>query len=464
MTDANNTQPQTPKRVESWQDGVSEASPKRALYHSVLRSQAYTSNNLTDNALEFWVALRTDPKADKWRVMHYKLFDMDQNDGKFKSTPVTEKDVSFMEAVAHLSSNEYVAKKQVMHTIVDMETQYPAASFPELRVHYYDIPHYKDAANVEGVAFDEYNAPYRRIDGKIFADATFRRSEVAKSILAVENPQNVEARPVMEAGILSDIFSTSSARAATLDGIIRMGECLSVMDGFASDIATFYMSIQRMLGQKETLDGLDGMTADERKTVSKQAAGSVEGSYDDILRYILPAAAEKLEQAEKLGVHVEPFSKFVAECEVYLHMLNASIRLPKLEKSLHSINNSDMDQVIKIQRSMLQAEQTFKRLGGTEEQVDQLKAWVANPSKDNIPGWLPGFLNRYYTSRGKVMANVQARNAKMRDVALMAAQVKPPVADPLANAVANQPAPAAEQDDAPAAATPAKKTAAPKPQ
>ena len=462
MTDAKNTQPQAPKRVESWQDGVSEASPKRALYHQVLRTQAYISNNLTDNALEFWVALRTDPKADKWRVMHYKLFDMDENDGKFKSTPVTEKDVSFMEAVAHLSSNEYIAKKQVMHSIVDMDTKYPATEFPELRVHYYDVPHYKEAANVEGIAFDEYNAPYRRIDGKIFADATFRRSEVANSILAVENTQNTNARPVMEAGILSDIFSTSSARAATLDGIIRMGECLSFMDGFATDIATFYMSIQKMLGQKETLDSLDGMTADERKTVSKQAASSVEGSYDDILRYILPAASEKLEQAEKLGVHVEPFNKFVAECEVYLHMLNASIRLPKLEASLNSINNSDMDQVIKIQRSMQQAENTFKRLGGTEEQVDQLKAWVANPSKESIPAWLPGFLNRYYTSRNKVMANVQSRNAKLRDVALMSSQVKPAVEDPLQQAVAAQ-TPAAEQDDAPAAAKPAKKSAAPKP-
>ena len=463
MSDAKNTQPQAQKRVESWQDGVSEASPKRALYHTALRTQGYVSNNLTDNSLEFWVALRTDPKADKWRVMHYKLFDLDQNDGKFKSAPVTEKDVGFMEALAHLSRNEYIAKKQVMHTIVDMDTQYPAANFPELRVHYYDVPHYKDPANVEGVAFDEYNDPYRRVEGKIFADATFKRSEVAKSILAVENPTTPNARPVMEAGILSDIFSTSSARAATLDGIIRMGECLSVMDGFAADIATFYMSIQKMLGQKETLDGLDGMTADERKAVTKQAAGSVEGSYDDILRYILPAAAEKLEQAEKLGVHVEPFNKFVAECEVYLHMLNASIRLPKLEASLHSINNSDMDQVIKIQRSMQQAEQAFKRLGGTEEQVDQLKAWVANQSKDNIPGWLPGFLNRYYTSRSKVMANVQARNAKLRDVALMAATVKPPVEDPLPAAAAQQ-TPAVEQDDAPAEAKAAKKTAAPKPQ
>lgn len=461
MTDAKNTQPQTPKRVESWQDGVSEASPKRALYHVALRTEGYVSNNLTDNSLEFWVALRTDPKADKWRVMHYKLFDMDQNDGKFKSTPVTEKDVSFMEALAHLSRNEYIAKKQVMHSIVDMNDKYPAADFPELRVHYYDIAHYKDAANVEGVAFDEYNDPYRRIEGKIFADATFKRSEIAKSILAVENPQNVTARPVMEAGILSDIFSTSSARAATLDGIIRMGECLSAMDGFATDIATFYMSIQQILGQKPSLDAIEGMTVAERKTVSDQAARHVEGDYDTILRYILPAASEKLEQAEKLGVHVEPFNKFIAECEVYLHMLNASIRLPKLEKSLHSINNSDMDQVIQIQRSMQQAEQTFKRLGGTEEQVDQLKAWVANPSKDSIPGWLPGFLNRYYVSRGKVMANVQARNAKLRDVATLAAQVKPPVEDPLPQGAA-LPAPASEQDDAPKAA--AKKTAAPKPQ
>lgn len=463
---SNQGQPQTPKRVESWQDGVNEATPKRSLYHTALRTAGYINTNLTDNYVEFWVAMRVDSKADKWRVMHYKLFDMHTNDGKFDAKQATEKDVSFMEAVAYLSRNEYIANKQLMHKIVDMDTQYPATDYPELRVHYYDIPHYKNAANVEGIAFNEHNDPYRRVQGMIFADATFRRSEVAQSILAVENTENVQARPVMEAGVLSDIFSTSSTRAATLDGIIRMGECLSVMDGFAADIAAFYMSVQKMLGLKTTLDGIEGMNADERKTVTRQAEGSVEGRYEDIANYIFSNASEKLEKAEKLGVHVEPFNKFLAECEVYLHMLNASIRLPKLEQSLHSINNADMDQVIKIQQSMQRAEMKFKQLGGTEEQVDQLKAWVANPSKENIPAWLPGFLNRYYVSRGQVMAKVQARNAQLRDVKLMSAQVKPPVEDTRGEDVA-QPAPAAEQDDAAPAAQAGKKAAgkaAPKPQ
>lgn len=430
MKDQGQPQQRTSSKPQSWQDDLAEATPKRARYHTALRTDGYINTNLTDNYVEFWVAIRVDTQNDKWRVMHYQLFDMNGSDGKFKATPVVEKHVGFMEAIAYLSRNEYIANKQLMHKIVDMGVKYPAAEYPELRMHYYDVTHYKDAANVEGIAFDEQNDPYRRVQGMIFADATFKRSEVAKSILAVENPENVTVRPAMEAGVLSDIFSTSSVRSATLDGIIRMGECLNIMDAFAADIASFYMSVQKMLGQKPSLDDVDGMSVDERKTVAKQAQASVEGRYEDIVGYLFSVAAEKLEQAENLGVHTEPFSKFLAECEVYLHMLNASICLPKLEQSLYSINNADMGQVVKIQQSMQKAEAKFKQLGGTEEQVDQLKAWIANPSKDVIPGWLPGFLSRYYIARGKVMANVQARNARMRDLALMSAEIKPPVAAP----------------------------------
>lgn len=457
MSIGKSNEPQAAKSTHSWQDDVHAASPKRALYHTALRTGGYVNNNLAENYVEFWAILRTDPQQDKWRIMHYKLFDMNLEEGKFVSARILDKDVDFIEAIAHLSRNEYVANKQMMHSITDMDSKYPGTQYPELRVHYYDIPHYKDAAHVEGIAFDQYNNPYRRLEGKIFADATFRRRDVVKSILAVENTENINAGPV-EAGILSDIFSTSSARAATLDRIIRMGECLNVMDDFAVSIAAFYMSVQKMLGQVATLDAIESMTANERKTVLRKAAHLAVGSYDRIVEYVLPTATEQLEKAEgTLGIHTEPFSKFLAECEVYLHLLNASIRLPKLEQSLHSINNADMDQVIQIQQSMQKAEQTFKRLGGTEEHVDQLKAWVANPSKEDIPAWLPNFLNRYYVARSKALAKSQARDAQLRDIKLMSTQVKPPVQDQQPVAETEQKS-AAEQDNSSTPAQAAAKT------
>ncbi len=444
-------QPEQPqnanKRKESWDDGVAEASPKRALYHSELRTGGYINQNLVENYVEFWAALRVDSKADTWRIMHYMLFDLNQEDGIFKAE-VVEAEVNFMQAVAHLSRSEYLAEKGLMHKVADMEQKYPAATYPELRLHYYDIPHYKDAANVEGIAFDAYNDPYRRIEGKVFADATFRRAEVKKSILAVENPQqSAAAGPVMEAGILSDIFSTSSARAASLEGIIRMGQCLSVMDEFATQIAAFYLSVQKMLKQTPSLDAIEGLAAQERKTVLRGAEQESTKDYEQIVDDLLPRALDLLDTAKEHGVHVEPFEKFVAECEVYVHMLNASIRLPQLEKSLYSASQSDVHQIVEIQQSMQKAQKKFIELGGGEEQVDQLKAWVANTEKTSVPTWLPGFLTRYYTSRSKVMANVQARNARMRDVTLMAASVKPPLESPQAEAAL--PAPQKKADNGP---------------
>lgn len=431
MSRSNQT-PEAPKtRVPSWQDGVEDASPKRAQYHTALRTEAYRNENMVENYLEFWAAIRVDKGADKWRVMHYMLFDMNLADGKFVAEKVTEKDVGFMEAIGHLARSEYLSSKMLKRVDDDLEALYPSAQYPELDVHFHQLTHYKDAANVEGIAFDEYNDPYRRVEGKIFSDATFKRSEVAASILAAEQTQDPALRNRMEAGLLSEIFSTTSARPGSLDSIIKMGECLSVMDDFAVGIAAFYLGIQKMVGGKPTLDAVEGLTEEERKAVTRKAADFVREGYDRLYKQ-LRGLYDVLAQAKSLDVHTEPFEKFVAECEVYLHILNASMELPGLESSMHSASNADVDAIIRIKNSVENATRAFVRLGGTEEQMDRIKAWIANQHKEEIPGWLPGFLTRYYTSRSKVMGKVQARNAQQRDVALMAAQVKPALADDVA--------------------------------
>lgn len=415
-------------RTPSWQDGVNDATPKRAQFYTALRTDAYINQNMVENYLEFWAAFRVDAKTDKWRVMHYMMFDMNLADGKFVAEKVTDSDVGFMEAVGHLARSEYLSDKMLTRIEDNVETLYPAAKYPELRVHYHDLTHYKDAANVEGVAFDEYNDPYRRVEGKIFSDATFKRSEVAASILAAEQTQDPALKNRMEAGLLSEIFSTSSARLGTLDAVIKMGECLSVMDDFAVGIAAFYLGVQKMTGRAASFDAVEGLTADEKKAVLTKAKEWRNDTYGNLIKLVSTQNAH-LHEAKHLGVHTEPFEKFLAECEVYLHMLNASLQLPQLEQSMYSASNADVDAIIRIKESVERAAAKFISLGGTEEQMDRIKAWIANQDKEQVPGWLPGFLTRYYTARGKVMAKVQARNAQARDVATMPAEVKPALTD-----------------------------------
>lgn len=446
-----NKKPQEPEkpagRTPSWQDGQADAAPKRALYHTALRTDAYVNENMVENYVEFWAAIRVDAKADAWRVMHYMIFDLDKADGKFVAEVITPTNVSFIEAVGNLARSEYLSGKMLRHAGDDMAEKYPADQYPELRVHYFDLQHYKSAANVEGIAFDEYNDPYRRVEGRIFSDATFKRSEVAASILKAEQGDAQPNR--IEPGLLSDIFSTSSARPGTLDGIIRMGECLSVMDEFVIRIGAFYLSVHDMLGEKASFDGIEGLEEDEKKAIFKMAERHKEGSYGHVINYLLPEAQELLEKARDKGVHTEPFEKFLGECEVYVHMLNASLRLPQMESRMYSASNTDIRIITEIKDSILSAKKRFLQLGGTEEQMDKLTAWIANPNKQPVPGWMSGFLNRYYTSRSKVMAKVQARNAKLNDVALMTAQVKPPLEDQAAAKAL--PAPA---EDTPALAAP----------
>lgn len=250
-----------------------------------------------------------------------------------------------------------------------------------------------------------------------------------QSILAAENPADAVAVNKMEAGLLSDIFASSSTRPATLDGILRMGECLDIMDSFASDIGAFYCSVQTMLGKQAFLTGVEGLDSETGKNVLAQVRAKHCKSYELIKRDLLPMAASRLDKAEEKGVHVEPFRKFLAECEVYVHMLNSSIKLPQLEKSFASPSQADANLITEIQRSMALAQEKFRELGGSEEKMDQIKAWIANPDKDDVPAWLPGFLTRYYTARAKVMVKVQARTAQQRDVTLMSTEVKPPLTD-----------------------------------
>jgi hypothetical protein len=411
-------QPKVERRP--WEDGAADATPKRAAYFNAVRSDAFLNQNPVKNFVEFWAALQVDAGQDKWRVINYTLYDLDREDGAFEAKPVLKDDVSFAEAIAKIGQLEYAAGHMQSQTLVDMAAEFPADRYPELKTHFFDIEHYKPAGNIEGFVFNEYNEPYRRLEGKVL-DGAFMRSEVNKSILTVEEGAHIpKVRAQVEGGILSDIFSTAANRTATLDGLLKVGQALSGMDKFATEIGAFYLGIQRILGIEHKFDAIEGLTPAEKQDMLNRAQDRMDRRYVARLPAIgdvLESANEKLDELDTMGVHTEPFRKFTAECSLYIYLLHASQNLSKLERGLVSVSNTDVDLITQIRDSVDTAQRRFVDLGGTAEQMDRLKAWVATYARVEadsqrsglsdddkqklqeqrekmIPAWLPGFLTR----------------------------------------------------------------------
>lgn len=422
-----------PKR-SSWNDGLADALPKRASFFTALRTEAFANENAVQNYVEFWAALRVDEKSDQWRVMHYMLYDLDKADGKFVSEDVFKRGMSFAEAVFHLGGFEYQGQDLLNLKAVDMPATYPREKFPELSAYFYDLPHYKGAANIEGIAFDDYNEPYRRVQGVVVGSSTFKRSEV---LAPLEAPERAREHPAVlaqiEGGVLKDVFASVSGRKVGLDDLLKVGEIIAAMDEFASQVGTMYLSVQKMTGTEDRFDKVGGMAPDEKTAALKRAQEAVipplVTDVSGIPLYMVGEMKKTLGKAEELGVHVEPFQKFAAECELYIQLLNASQKLAALERSFVRASGTDTTQIAEIRQSVAKAQETFISLGGTQEQTDKLKAWVADRKKDPIPSWLPGFLTRYYESRTRVMQRVQERQSGLTQVKTMTAEVKPPVAD-----------------------------------
>lgn len=427
--------PDPVKEAKSWDDKMADALPQKSAYFNAVRTNAYENQNMVANFAEFWVALQVDKAQDKWRVMHYMVFDLDQEDGKFKAEVVSKEDTSFAAAVYHISNLDNFAENLGTHKKLEFtQEKYPADKYPDLQAHFFDIEHFKTAANIEGIAFDENGNPYRRIEGKIFSNATFKRSEVTKSITAVEqNNENPKVAAKMEAGVLSDIFNSASKPNASFDNIIKVGQALACIDPFAAEMGAFYLGIQKILGKDDKFDKLQGLSAEDKKILYTKAKALVPSSGEptipQLLEEILPQATSHLEEAKNLGIHIEPFQKHLAECELYAHLLYASQNLNRLKESMQSAKGGDVNALVTVQQAVKTAQDKFIQLGGTMDNFDRLQAWVANDKKEMIPAWVSGWLERYYDQRQKSMKKVQERKANVREINTMSAQVKPPSLD-----------------------------------
>jgi hypothetical protein len=170
----------------------------------------------------------------------------------------------------------------------------------------------------------------------------------------------------------------------------------------------------------------------EKKEMYKKAH-AIENLYscDEISENRIKKMEKALKKARELDIATQPFEKFIEECDLYVNLLKESIKFAENEASVSGGSEVNTSILVDIRESVDKAKTRFKALGGAEEQMDRLKAWVADPNKEKIPAWLPGFLTRYYKSRTGVMKKLKERHANtLRDAQLMPSDVKPPLKSP----------------------------------
>jgi hypothetical protein len=96
---------------------------------------------------------------------------------------------------------------------------------------------------------------------------------------------------------------------------------------------------------------------------------------------------------------------------------------------MRSVKGGDLNALAAVQSSVKAAKDKFQQLGGSSANFDKLQAWVASDKKETIPGWVSGWLERYYDQRSKAMKKVQERQADLREIKTISAKVKPPLSD-----------------------------------
>lgn len=419
-----------PTQKSTWDDGLAAATPTRAQFFKSMRTSLFKDKDAYREYHTFMAAFQVDEARDQWIVMNYTSSPESDNNSFVATRPVKEL-VGFMKAVEYLATFEYNKIGFDQEPLADVEKVYPPQKSPVLDLHYHDVEHFKKVGAIEGLHFDENGDVYRTVKGVIFGNVAFKLSQLNQEVSLRDGTVGKGKAELIEPGLLSEVFfSSASPRTATLDNVIKMGKCLSQMDKFALEMGAFYLTIQKALGMKANFDLVQGLDTDNQAKVVALAAKKSGSDFDDALE-LLDEASDTLSNVARLGVYTEPFAKTLAECVVYTQMLKASVLLPKLFSGINTVSNNDISFITEIEQAVESAQEAFITLCGdrksAEQRMDRLKAWIADPEKEKIPSWIPGFLTRYYTTRGNVMEQVNARRANMNDVSLLPADVRPPL-------------------------------------
>src|ERR1700722_12918149 len=115
-----NQQPAPAPETPPPSDNVPEALPQRSTYFKELRTDAFLNANTVQNFVEFWEAIKIDPANDRWRIMHYSLYDLDRADGRMDVEVSSKQDVDFKEAVRQLAMFQTLGENMLSHDRVDM--------------------------------------------------------------------------------------------------------------------------------------------------------------------------------------------------------------------------------------------------------------------------------------------------------------------------------------------------------
>ena len=406
--------------------------PMSAKYATVARTSSVLFKSLSGDqegsSVEFRRMERTTLGGDVWKVLHFTLYTLDGED-KMKVT--TQKEgINFAQALDLLVSfeNGSRAQENTNKQIVDLDSD----KFPFLKNEFFTVEHFMAVAEREGVVFDQNGTPHvKGNDGRIVSDGVFKVADIESARAAYSGAAMTpgDAINTLEKGVLMELFDKASAKGdfnATLTGFNALGH----MDGVVSTIQCYSYCMRAFLDER--ID-VEAEIRGKSEKLSRQEENDIRGFFAQLtssskdqliassLQY-LAAANDCVNKIEKVGVHAEPYRKFVAHCELATHVIRAQVAMNAVKKS----RGDNTPMIEQIRDDVAKAEQKFRKIGATNGEVELLKAAVLKDTQPVMPAVVKDFISRYKSGRESIVKKLEARQKAANDPgALLTAKNKP---------------------------------------
>lgn len=394
---------------------ILQSLPQQSKYYTSFRTDAILNKTMSgDDFVEFYAAVQLTP--DRWRLMQYSFYDVKNPEDSFTSKIVG--DMSFPEAVYEISQQETVldgkikvGDLQVYERFDLSEEKFPPQDHKILRDHFFNLTHYEKACYAEGIVFDALGDPQGRHEGLIITNARFNNQKLEQGISENDNAeQSAPEGPAMKEGLLSEIFYGVSTKG-DLEESLKTYEAIHEMNSVAKSIAAYYINLQEFVGETPSMDAVSALPADGRQALldeAKQVSAHLCYEDDDFVtraEKILEYAEGKLDAVKEKGYYTEPFELMVGECRVTSHLFNAQKMMNRLRENFSTSGDGNVNVLSDVRDSTERAIDSFRELGATEHMIDKARARVMTGDTLKMPKYLSQFLNRYYTSRDKILKN-----------------------------------------------------------